>query len=146
MSLSCFGEPTVEDMMGPDKDGNGVRDDIDEYINDVTKDADERNAFRQYAKYLRLGFKNYQDKEKSINNTHTKLKALDCVSNVWEPYHPGWEESFRYSKITDVISEMTYKSDKSLRIKSRISRDFSGQMSGAYEVNEACEFKLNKEY
>ncbi len=147
LTMGCFREPTIEEMMGPDKDGNGVRDDIDEYINDVTKDPDERNAFKQYAKYLRLGFKYYQDKEKSITNTHTSLKALDCVSKIWERRHKDYRERIKYSEIIDEIDSKTYETLKTLSIKAKISGDFSGQVSGVNDnLYEVCEFKLRKKY
>jgi hypothetical protein len=147
ISVSCFGEPTIEEMMGPDKDGNGVRDDIDRFIDKPTKDQDERNAFKQYAKYLRLGFKYYEDKDKSIENTHEKLKALDCISKVWLKYNQAWEEKLKFTRITKEIRSMTFETRKTLEISAKISGDFSGQMSGGYGyAHEVCKFKLIKEY
>ncbi len=146
LTMGCFREPTIEEMMGPDKDGNGVRDDIDEYINDVTKDEDERNVFKQYAKYLRLGFKYYQDKEKSITNTHKMLKAMDCIAEVWIQYHPGWKEGAEYRKIKETIKNDIFSSKKELKIYARINGNFSGQMSMSLGVHESCEFKLRRKY
>ena len=147
LAMGCFREPTIEEMMGPDKDGNGVRDDIDEYINDVTKDEDERNAFKQYAKYLRLGFKYYNDKEKSIENSHKSSQALGCVSHVWREYHSGWKEGRKYVTYIDEIYAKSFNSKKSLFVEAKINGHFSGQMTmnGKY-AHEDCEFKLRKKY
>ena len=143
ISISCFGEPTIEEMMGPDKDGNGVRDDIDRYIDKEIKHKDQNKSFKQYAKYLRLGFKYYEDKEKSIKNTKARLTSFECVSGIWKRRFPGWKESQKYSEVLDEVELMMYNSRSSLKVKNMISRDFSGQVTGfAKSYKSTCEFKF----
>lgn len=147
LTMGCFREPTIKEMMGPDKDGNGVRDDIDEYINDVTKDEDERNAFKQYAKYLRLGFKYYQDKDASIRNTKKELLSFSCVTGIWKKNHPGYRESLTYRKILNHIENNTFDGLKTLKVKSTITGHFSGQVIALNDkLDQICKFKLRKKY
>ena len=54
----------IADLQGQDKDGNGVRDDIDEYIDTNYKDINLRKALRQEGRYAREAFKYIDDPER----------------------------------------------------------------------------------
>jgi len=78
---SCFSKATLEELQGPDIDNNGVRDDIDEFIDSIDDRNDEyKQALRDYAYFGRESFKYDDNKEESRKNSYRMAWAYECIS------------------------------------------------------------------
>jgi hypothetical protein len=67
---------------GPDSDGNGVWDYIDQYINTVfpgTQNASTRSAARQYARAIEGGLLNADNKARAIQFAAASDRATECM-------------------------------------------------------------------
>jgi len=130
-------------LLGPDKNNDGVRDDVEYWINNSKEieNNDIRRAALLYAKYLRNGLKYYNDKEKSIANTYQGLAYKDCFSLLFEPF------SKKRTEIREYILNQILNSKERTVAHLKADRNFAGK-GGAMHMyaNEACPFKLEKRY
>jgi hypothetical protein len=68
-------------LLGVDSDGDGVRDDVELWINrDVDQSPEVRKAFKQMSKGFQLALSEADDKVKSINNSNKIGEALTCAA------------------------------------------------------------------
>ncbi len=80
---SCIGSASLAELQGPDLDNNGVRDDIDQYIDSLEDVTDEyRQALRDYAYYARESFKYDDNKKESIKNSYRMSWAYNCMALI----------------------------------------------------------------
>lgn len=85
--VSCSGEnapspPTTESIAGVDADANGVRDDVDRYIDTTYADlasADVKKALRQYAKAVQSSLVDADSQALSLTHATERFRALECV-------------------------------------------------------------------
>jgi hypothetical protein len=150
---SCLGPGSVEEMIGPDENMNGIRDDIDEYIGTKSRSLDEKKAFEQYAIYLTKTFKTFTTKKSSINNSFLISKAGDCVDNVFLGKNKKYgsklinSEARKMEKLMDVIHSSVFDSRSRLGAYTKSNTNFSGQVTTGYKkAKDACEFKLEGDY
>lgn len=68
-----------ESIAGPDSNRNGVRDDIDAYINATYSDADTRKAATQYAKAVQQAIIDASNKEASLGHAGEISRASECM-------------------------------------------------------------------
>ena len=126
-------------LLGPDKNGDGVRDDIEYWINNSSevKNNNVRRAALFYAKTLRDGLKYVNDKEKSIQNSYLKMKARDCLRNVIN----DWPRIV--SKVSDPILKNMFNTEQRLKTQLQVDQHFAGQGGAIYRfAKEACSFEL----
>jgi len=126
-------------LLGPDKNNDGVRDDIEYWINNTKKIKNNniRRAALLYAKSLRDGLKHHNDKEKSIHYTFLRQKYSDCLDLVVN----GWTRD--YVKIIEPIQKKMFNTKKRIKVQNSIDRNFDGQMVTVYKfAKEACPFEL----
>jgi hypothetical protein len=72
-----------ESLAGIDADGDGVRDDIEQYIALTYPDSQKTQAaLTQYAKVAQTTLVDADDKEASINHAKERSDALDCLTYI----------------------------------------------------------------
>ena len=87
--VSCSGENApssslnqTESLAGVDADANGVRDDVDRYIDTTYADkasADLNRAVRQYAKAVQSSLVDADSQTQSLAHATERFRALECL-------------------------------------------------------------------
>ncbi|HMS82421.1 MAG TPA: hypothetical protein PKD12_02070 [Nitrospira sp.] len=86
--VSCSAEnspsasSTTESIAGTDADANGVRDDVDRYIDQTYADqasADLNKAVRQYAKAVQSSLLDADSPPLSLTHATERFRALECL-------------------------------------------------------------------
>lgn len=86
--VSCSGEnapsppTTTESIAGVDTDANGVRDDVDRYIDSTYPDqgsVDLKKALRQYAKAVQSSLIDAESQALSLTHATDRFRALECL-------------------------------------------------------------------
>jgi hypothetical protein len=87
--VSCSGENSpssspnqTESLAGVDADANGVRDDVDRYIDTTYADqasADLNKAIRQYAKAVQSSLVDADSPAQSLTHATERFRALECL-------------------------------------------------------------------
>lgn len=87
--VSCSGENApssspnqTESLAGVDADANGVRDDVDRYIDTTYADqtsADLNKALRQYAKAVQSSLVDADSQALSLTHATERFRALECL-------------------------------------------------------------------
>lgn len=86
--VACSGEnapsppPTTESIAGVDADANGVRDDVDGYIDSTYSDQsslDLKKALRQYAKAVQSSLVDADSQALSLTHATERFRALECL-------------------------------------------------------------------
>lgn len=140
------GEAGMKTLEGIDSDKDGVRDDLEIFINYNYDTPDLRNAFKQYVKYEQLAMLSADDKEISNRYLHESQKAIMCI--IWLQ-----ENVLKASKSTDIIETAIYNTKDRVIEFSKISKNFHGQITNSEIVRTAdlkdhgkfCQFKAQKE-
>ncbi len=87
MSCSAENSPSAspaatESIAGADADANGIRDDIDRYIDTTYADqasADLNKAVRQYAKAVQSSLRDADSQPLSLTHATERFRALECL-------------------------------------------------------------------
>ncbi|GKS57940.1 hypothetical protein YTPLAS18_14670 [Nitrospira sp.] len=66
-------------MAGADSDRNGVRDDIDAYIDQTYADAGTRTALRQYGRAVQGAMLDADNAVLSLTHAIERFRAIECV-------------------------------------------------------------------
>jgi hypothetical protein len=87
--VSCSGETSqpsspnaTDSVAGVDADANGVRDDVDRYIDTTYADqpsADINKAVRQYAKAVQSSLIDAENQTRSLTHATERFRALECL-------------------------------------------------------------------
>ena len=72
-------DPESETVSGVDADANGVRDDVERYIDLTYPDAPTRNALRQYGKAAQSTIIHAGDPTLSITYAAERFRAIECL-------------------------------------------------------------------
>ncbi len=74
---------SLAELLGPDTDGNGVRDDIDQYIEEeLAGEALAQKAARQYAKALRDQLGAPDTEYHAVQSANRAFRGIDCMEFV----------------------------------------------------------------
>jgi hypothetical protein len=129
----CVGEET---LMGKDDDKNGVRDDVDLFIENTFKGKRNVLAAKQYAKYITFGMLNYNSRlvlEKNVDNVS---KSIDC-------FHFLNPDKERVGPELDKILLVVLNSKERTLADKKADQKMAGSMHLAKEFkNNGCEFEL----
>ena len=68
-------------VLGEDKDANGIRDDVDVFINLIAETAEEKKAYQQYSRVLQNGFL-VATKAEAFKNFSEISRGLLCFEKV----------------------------------------------------------------
>ena len=71
-------------LLGPDKNNDGVRDDVEYWINKHAKDVNVKHASMMYVKYHQLALKNVKNREKTNEMTHKLLDYHSCILHLMD--------------------------------------------------------------
>jgi|TARA_Y100000768_G_C23724580_1_gene561917 hypothetical protein len=124
-------------LLGPDQNNDGVRDDVEYWINKHAKDVNVKHASMMYVKYFQLGLKNVDDREKCNEMTHKRLDYHSCILHLMD-----------FDKARDYLDKMNkVLINTRLRIKKRmlITSHFGGEARGGSIPSgpqDVCPFKL----
>lgn len=130
-------------LLGPDKNNDGVRDDIEYWINNTSliESNDIRRASMLIAKYIREGMKVKDDSQKSINNRHLGSKYESCYSNLFK------FGDKKYKKIRNFIISNLLNTKDRIQANLEASQHFSGEIARSWKfADESCPFKLEGNY
>ncbi len=129
-------------LKGIDIDNDGVRDDVELWINRTYSDsADIRRALKQNAKNLQRKLDFIDDKEASIESTKNALREAECL------YHVLNYEMLRASKVSKSLRVIFFNTRARLIAEDKISTDFNGQSlpeRPGKDENYGCSFNLTK--
>ncbi len=132
-------------VLGPDNNNNGVRDDIEYWINHAPQiiNKDIKQAAMWYAKTQRDIQMHSDDKEKSIKAMSEMDTAFSCLSMILWETKIDFKEDYIYKKIIE-LSENTRKRSKAY---SRADLHFAGQVGPSKNfADETCYFELEGSY
>jgi hypothetical protein len=132
----CVGEET---LMGKDDDKNGVRDDVDLFIENTFKGKLNVLAAKQFAKYVTFGMVNYDSRLILEKNTDKVSKSIECFQSL---NSNNKRAGLELKNILPVIMNnkerilADKKADKNLTGFMHLVKSFE---------NNGCEFKIVKE-
>ncbi len=72
-------DPNHATVAGLDSDANGVRDDVDAYIDETYSDPAVRGALRQYAKAVQIAMIDAGSAALSATHAVERFRAIECV-------------------------------------------------------------------
>ena len=138
-------DKTVE---GIDANKNGIRDDVEIYINRRFDDPDYRRAFKQLAKSLQgwLLVADQDPKEVAKNNSEEYSRAFVCL---WGLFGFSSDEMSRKDSLIDEIHSMQIGSSSLRReVNTKAWNKLTGQSSPAYSgsYEDACYFKYERQH
>jgi len=97
----------ISELMGRDLNNDGVRDDLEEWIDNKEGSEKYRKALRVFATFSRNSFLYIDDREKSNNNTYALIHLNACIKYLYKQdnkeildrYNKAVDEYKQYSKI-----------------------------------------------
>ncbi len=98
-------------LAGTDANNDGVRDDIEVYIDSTAADANTKKALRQYAKAAQSSILDADDAAKSITHVTERFRALECLMARTSDFHPTFVELRARILDTNPRSEAYLKAD-----------------------------------
>lgn len=80
-------------LAGTDANNDGIRDDIEVYIDSTVYDVATKKALRQYAKAAQSSILEADDPAKSLDNVTKRFRALECLmARRPTDFHPVFVE------------------------------------------------------
>lgn len=126
-------------IAGIDSDNDGIRDDVQRWINEKMSNKPEKLkfAFKQYAIAVQLSITKSSEVDSSIPLILKTLKSQDCIYSIAEENNISDDEAERIRQ-----EAMFIQFNTELRIKEKIknSNQFHGKEVKTYEKEEACNF------
>ncbi|QPJ60770.1 MAG: hypothetical protein G3M70_02240 [Candidatus Nitronauta litoralis] len=90
------GEAGKATLLGIDSDNDGVRDDIQRYIElTYPESAKTRAALRQYAKAANDALENAEDKRTSINNAYKANRSQECLYFIFREKEGSADSAYK---------------------------------------------------
>lgn len=114
------------DIVGPDANKNGVRDDIEEYIDKNYPSVKEHAAAMQFAKAMQETLLVETSNLVSVKQTSQKIsKAIHCISSTFD----GGSDSTRSAQATLQIEAITTNTKERLKAYLRFNKALDGTVS-----------------
>lgn len=99
-------------LAGTDANSDGVRDDVEAYLDSTAYDENTKKALRQYAKAAQSSMLDANDAGKSITHVTERFRALECLmARRPTDFHPVFVELRARILDTNPRSEAYLKSD-----------------------------------
>ena len=137
------GEAGEQTLLGIDSDKDGVRDDIEIWINERFEGQENLiKAMKQYAQTYQEGLKVAHDKEASIKATHDSFRAANCIRWII-----GIDEE---TKIDKEFMFNFLNTKERIKMKMAASKNFHGQglpedLSRNYDNKKIfCKFEIKE--
>ena len=115
LSITSCLSSSVEDLMGPDEDKNGVRDDVDLFIKRQDVKEEYRDAMRQYAFYARESFRYIHNRDESIRNSRLMTLSRNCLTALYEENIKEFEKSSSSKDLFIKYMEELHREEMNLR-------------------------------
>jgi hypothetical protein len=129
----------VNALMGPDTNGNGVRDDIDSYIETTIKnDLLAQQAASQYARAMRQELGAPDTEQHSLRAVSETFRAIECLDYVL-----GLERGFRIGR---EIDSRVLDTDERIRADLKRNRYLGGRtfpLSRHSQKASTCAFNVS---
>lgn len=126
-------------LLGIDSDNDGIRDDVQRWINENLKEQPEelKLAYRQYAIAMQTALPTSNDKEASIQASHATLRAQVCLYKVGDEIGIESKDQIETRKKIKMLLLNTKE-----RIKAELMADknFHGQTVSVLPKEETCNF------
>jgi hypothetical protein len=122
----------TQEIIGEDKNKNGIWDDIDDHINKTYPDSEKvRLALIQYASAFQKYIIDHRDNEKTGINRKNMARNNDCLVYIFDG---------DFTKAYKVLEELRIQT---LNTKERIYAYFKadGQLTGSFKLNPESEYK-----
>lgn len=125
-------------LLGPDKNGDGVRDDVEYWIKKYTKDVNVKKASLLYAKYYREMRRNVHSREESNKLMRKQRVVGSCLYLI-----TNFDIS---SHIEDQIDLLVNNSKIRINAYLKANNHYRGQTysTSGNPAREVCPFKLVK--
>jgi hypothetical protein len=136
LEVSDPGEEGRKTLLGIDSDNDGLRDDIQRYLNEkYSTEANTKLAFEQFAKSYNEIISTVKNKEESIKASDKSLKALECVVGVVGINNAIYK--------TQEITRLILNTKERLIAEKKAELNFSGQ-SRAVDNDKVskCQFEI----
>ncbi len=120
-------------IAGTDADGNGIRDDIDRYINGLPDSETEKNALRQNAAALQATI--VQDISNDVTRAQVArniMKSVNCIYKVYGGRDP------RITQRGSELEKMTVNTPLRLQAYGNFNRSMSGSVTKVPEGNNCA--------
>jgi hypothetical protein len=120
--FACNEKPTKGDIPGVDKDSDGIRDDVQEFIEKSSYPDDLKKAQKQYARTMQKVLLESSDKERSIENARLLIRASLCTTYIERQLQT---DEYTYQKIRSEILDTSERLDA----WNQVNDHFNGQIS-----------------
>jgi len=120
------------DLAGPDLDNNGIRDDIDAYINKTYTNEKECKAAQQFARYMQQAILVDPNDEDEINRVDLmSSRSINCIFRTFNDSPNGW-------RLFSEIKAMTTSTEKRLKAYLEYDKALDGSTS-SLPKGDTCE-------
>jgi hypothetical protein len=140
-----------ETVAGIDADNDGIRDDVEIWINRNFKTANERRAFKQYAGVQMQWIIKKQNggSDEEMRNMHQPLsESMDCIIYVLKGFEGDSLKGIHL--LRDIIRQLIINTD--MRVKMDLKADIASRGGGAtdfgkkmFERFEFCKFHVENQ-
>lgn len=138
INLGAFSPDETREVIGIDEDSDGLRDDIQKYIEELFPNSrNKKNALRQYAKSSTDFIKYSNNEQATIDSAKRLSEAGECVEFVFE--------NNTYAILTDLEAKIF---NTELRVKALMiaQKHLGGKMFTSNKIENwqySCKFELN---
>lgn len=141
LESQSLNQVSEEDILGEDKDKNGVRDDVDKFIEENFDGINKQNAAKQYAKYRLEGLRFRENKKKLEENSDNIIRVLDCFRIL----NTNKEDKDTDRKI-QLLDLKILNTKERILASAQADETFAGSVVVVkFYGEEACEFEIKKE-
>jgi hypothetical protein len=134
------------DPIGPDRNKNGIRDDVDIWINRSFDDYNLRMAYRQYSQMVDLIYKSVESNDLSQSNqlASDRYRAMSCIFFFHSIYFEKTKNDLFNKTHYILTSYRNLDKSKADNFAKSISEISSGGVMG--KENLLCKFKIQNEH
>lgn len=125
-------------LLGIDTDKNGIRDDIQIWINQKYQNNLELlQAFYDYAYYFQSAIGNKDNKELSNLAAHSELKAQECIMHLLLQRGMTFQQ---YREAAAEIRAIALNTKTRIQANDQVNTNFHGESESSTTKEEACAF------
>lgn len=144
VSSKEYTDAEIKEIIGIDKNKNGIRDDIEKWIK---QNMNQHPAFLKASlmaeKYLRNSILTINNREKSIQSSIKYLRAISCRSGVWAKILK--KDLQAYIKLTDQLLVLQNNTKLRLTADVTLNTHLSGSLIPSFnDIKKRCEFNPYK--
>ncbi len=126
-------------LAGIDSDKDGIRDDVQRWINaHYHKKPNLQKALKQFARSRQIELLSAHDKEKSIKATHKVVHDIDCIYYLIP-------QTKNARKVSQNVTAIILNTSKRIDTSYDISHNFHGEVTGGpldEDMRKHCHFKI----